>query len=83
MHHAINKYQLRSDVQHFLWPVHYIALYCIILYCIVLYYIILYDIMQVLYFTFWDVIKPHIAFLKLQNNLALLFACMYVEQICV
>ena len=26
MHHAINKYQLRLDVQHFLWPV-YTTLY--------------------------------------------------------
>ena len=25
MHHAINEYQLRLDVQHFLWPVYYIT----------------------------------------------------------
>ena len=30
MHHAINEYQLRLDVQHFLWPVYYIILYYII-----------------------------------------------------
>ena len=27
MHHAINEYQLRLDVQRFLWPVYYIGLY--------------------------------------------------------
>ena len=40
-------YQLRLDVQRFLWPVYYIALvilYYIILYYIILYYIILYYI---------------------------------------
>ena len=26
-HHAINEYQLRLDVQCFLWPVYYIRLY--------------------------------------------------------
>ena len=26
MHHAINEYQLRLDVQCFLWPVNYITL---------------------------------------------------------
>ena len=25
MHHAINEYQLRLDVQRFLWPVYYIV----------------------------------------------------------
>ena len=25
MHHAINEYQLRLDVQRFLWPVYYIS----------------------------------------------------------
>ena len=31
MHHAINEYQLRLDVQRFLWPVYYIViLYCVI-----------------------------------------------------
>ena len=33
--HAINEYQLRLDVQRFLWPVYYI----VILYYIILYYI--------------------------------------------
>ena len=42
MYHAINEYQLRLDVQCFLWPVNYIILYYIILYYIILYYIILY-----------------------------------------
>ena len=32
MHHAINAQQLRLDVQRFLWPVNYIALYYIILF---------------------------------------------------
>ena len=27
MHHAINDYQLRLEVQRFLWPVDYIAIY--------------------------------------------------------
>ena len=27
MHHAINEYQLRLDVQRFLWPVYYIAIH--------------------------------------------------------
>ena len=26
MHHTINEYQLRLDVQHFLWPVYYIVI---------------------------------------------------------
>ena len=33
MHHAINEYQLRLDIQHFLWPVYlycYIPLSCIL-----------------------------------------------------
>ena len=25
MHHAVNKYQLKLDIQHFLWPVYYIS----------------------------------------------------------
>ena len=27
MHHAINEYQLRLNVQWFLWPVYYIVIY--------------------------------------------------------
>ena len=29
VHHAINEYQLRLDVQRFLWPVYYTALHYI------------------------------------------------------
>ena len=32
MHHDINKYQLRLDVQRFLWPVYYIGLFILYLY---------------------------------------------------
>ena len=35
-HHAINEYQLRLDVQCFLWPVYYIQLYLLILQCVFL-----------------------------------------------
>ena len=30
VHHAINEYQFRLDVQRFLWPAYYIMLYYII-----------------------------------------------------
>ena len=30
MHHAINEYQLRLNVQRFLWPVYYIVYYIIL-----------------------------------------------------
>ena len=32
MHHDINKYQLRLDVQRFLWPVYYIVILGYIIY---------------------------------------------------
>ena len=32
MHHAINEYQIRLDVQRFLWPMYYIDLFTQVLY---------------------------------------------------
>ena len=55
-HHAINEYQLRLDVQRFLWPVYYI----IYLFTRVLYFASWGVITWILYCAFWGVISQHI-----------------------